>query len=63
LYHTEAQWDLSKKIKVFDLLIGGDARVYEVIPDGNNFVDFSRHCRKKQTTKDGSFGDNVYYKK
>jgi outer membrane receptor protein involved in Fe transport len=64
LYHTEAQWDLSKKIKVFDLLIGGDARVYEVIPDGNNFVDFSRPiAERNKPLKDGSFGDNVYYKK
>lgn len=64
MYHTEAQWDLSNKIKVFDLLIGGDARVYEVIPDGNNFVDFSRSiAERNKPAKDGSFGDNVYYKK
>jgi iron complex outermembrane recepter protein len=64
LYHTEAQWDLSNKIKIFDLLIGGDARVYEVIPDGNNFVDFSRSiAERNKPAKDGSFGDNVYYKK
>jgi len=42
LYHLEGQWDLSEKIKIFNLLIGGDARLYEIIPDGNNFVDFSR---------------------
>ncbi|MGE5108647.1 MAG: TonB-dependent receptor domain-containing protein, partial [Sphingobacteriales bacterium] len=64
LYHTEAQWDLSGKIKLFDLLIGGDARIYEVIPDGNNFVDFSRPIAERNTPlKDGSFGSNVYYKK
>ena len=64
LYHTEAQWDLSKKVKVFGLLVGGDARVYEVIPDGNNFVDFSRPIAERNLPlKDGSFGDNVYYKK
>ncbi|HTM93432.1 MAG TPA: TonB-dependent receptor [Flavisolibacter sp.] len=64
LYHTEAQWDLSKKIRVFDLLLGGDARIYEVIPDGNNFVDFSRSIAERNVPlKDGSFGDNVYYKK
>jgi len=64
LYHTEAQWDLSSYTKVFDLLVGGDARIYEVIPDGNNFVDFSRPIadRNKQLA-DGSFGSNVYYKK
>jgi len=64
LYHTEAQWDLSKKIKVFDLLIGGDARIYQVIPDGNNFVDFSRPIAERNTPlKDGSFGKDVLYKK
>lgn len=64
LYHTEAQWDLSSKINVFNLLIGGDARVYEIIPDGNNFVDFSRPINERnKPLKDGSFGDNVYYKK
>ncbi|MFL5811228.1 MAG: TonB-dependent receptor domain-containing protein, partial [Flavisolibacter sp.] len=64
LYHTEAQWDLSQKVKIFNLLVGGDARVYEIIPDGNNFVDFSRPIEERnKPLKDGSFGDNVYYKK
>ena len=64
MYHTEAQWDLSKQVKIFDLLIGGDARIYEIIPDGNNFVDFSRPIAERNTPlKDGSFGNNVYYKK
>jgi outer membrane cobalamin receptor len=63
-YHTDAQWDLSEKVKIFDLLIGADARVYEVIPDGNNFVDFSRPITERTTPlTDGSFGNNVYYKK
>ena len=71
MYHIEGQWDLSKKIKVVDLLIGADARVYEIIPDGNNFVDFSRPIedRNKPVAVDGKvpdsndFGNNVYYKK
>jgi hypothetical protein len=71
LYHTEAQWDLSKYTKVVDLLIGADARIYEIIPDGNNFVDFSRPIdeRNKPVVVDGkvpdssNFGSNVYYKK
>src|SRR5262249_46559655 len=64
LYHTEAQWDLSDKVKIFDLLIGGDARIYEIIPDGNNFVDFSRPIdERNKPTKDGDFGNHVYYKK
>jgi iron complex outermembrane recepter protein len=71
LYHTEAQWDLSSKVKIFDLLIGADARIYEIIPDGNNFVDFGRPIseRNKPVVVDGkipdssNFGANIYYKK
>src|SRR5688572_4483222 len=64
LYHTEAQWDLSKYVKVFNLLVGGDYRLYEIIPDGNNFVDFSRPVSERnKPLKDGSFGGNVYYNK
>jgi iron complex outermembrane recepter protein len=71
MYHIEGQWDLSKKVKVFDLLLGADARLYEIIPDGNNFVDFSRPIdeRNKPVSVDGKvpdsndFGKNVFYKK
>lgn len=64
LYHTEAQWDLSSKIQFINLLIGGDARVYEVIPDGNNFVDFTRPIdERNKPLENGSFGKNIYYKK
>lgn len=64
LYHTEAQWDLSSQVKFVDLLVGGDARVYQIIPDGNNFVDFTRSIAdRNKPLADGSFGDNVYYKK
>ncbi|MBC7937115.1 MAG: TonB-dependent receptor [Rhizobacter sp.] len=64
LYHVEGQWDLTEKVKCFNLLIGVDARVYELIPDGNNFVDFKRPIadRNKQLA-DGSFGEKTYYKK
>ncbi|HUH32347.1 MAG TPA: TonB-dependent receptor [Daejeonella sp.] len=63
-YHTDAQLDLTKNIRVFNLLVGADARIYEVIPDGNNFVDFSRpNADRNKPLADGSFGDNVYYKK
>ena len=64
MYHTEAQWDLTNTIKAFNLLIGGDARLYEIIPDGNNFVDFSRSiATRNKALPDGSFGDHVFYKK
>jgi iron complex outermembrane recepter protein len=63
-YHTDAQWDLSDKVKIAGLLVGADARIYEVIPDGNNFVDFSRPlAERNKPLADGSFGKNVYYKK
>lgn len=64
LYHTDVQYDFGNKISFVNLLVGADARIYEVIPDGNNFVDFSRPvAERNQPLKDGSFGKNVYYKK
>ena len=65
MYHLEGQWDLSKAVKYFDLLVGGDARIYQIIPDGNNFVDFSRSIadRNKLDSSSGNYGDYVYYKK
>jgi len=64
LYHVEGQWDLSKQVKYFDLLLGGDARMYEIIPDGNSFVDFSRPIPDRGTPlADGSYGKNIHYKK
>ena len=63
-YHTDAQWDLKGKVKFVDLLVGADLRIYEVIPDGNNFVDFSRPVAERNTPlEDGSFGKNVFYTK
>jgi len=59
MYHADGQWDFTDKIKFANLLVGLDARVYEVIPDGNNFVDFSRPISER--TQPG--GNNVYYKK
>ncbi|SMC94403.1 TonB-dependent receptor [Pedobacter nyackensis] len=64
LYNLEGQWDLSKQVKIFDLLIGADARLYDIIPDGNNFVDFKRPINERNIPlADGSFGEDVYYKK
>ncbi|MGC4100015.1 TonB-dependent receptor [Ferruginibacter sp.] len=64
LYHVEGQWDLTSKVKYFNLLVGGDARIYALIPDGNNFVDFSRPIAERNTPlADGSFGSDTYYKK
>ena len=44
MYNAEAQLDLTNYIKVFDVLVGSDVRVYQIIPDGNNFVDFRSFC-------------------
>ncbi|MCC3153570.1 TonB-dependent receptor [Hymenobacter sp. BT770] len=58
-YHTEGTWSLGNRIKFADVLLGADARLYEVIPDGNNFVDFSRPLAER--IQPG--GTNQYYKK
>ena len=64
LYHVEGQLDLTKQVKYFSMLIGADARLYQVIPDGNNFVDFKRPIAQRNIPQaDGSFGRNIYYKK
>jgi hypothetical protein len=53
------QWDLSKHVRWITLIAGADARVYEVIPDGNNFVDFSRPPAERSLPG----GNNQYYSK
>ncbi|MDO7886483.1 TonB-dependent receptor [Hymenobacter cheonanensis] len=58
-YHTEGLWNLGQRVKFVDLLLGADARVYQIIPDGNNFVDFSRPLAERSQPG----GDYVYYKK
>ncbi|SEA42292.1 TonB-dependent receptor domain-containing protein [Pedobacter hartonius] len=63
-YNFEGQWDLSKAVKYFDLLVGGDTRIYQIIPDGNSFVDFSRPIAdRNKELPDGTYGKNIYYKK
>lgn len=64
LYHADVQYDFEEKIKFVHILAGADMRIYEVIPDGNNFVDFSRPlAERNKPGKDGGFGANVYYRK
>ncbi|WP_292010963.1 TonB-dependent receptor [Chryseobacterium sp.] len=63
-YNIDATYNLSRYVKYFDLLVGADYRVYSVLPDGNNFVDFNRPVVERNTPlADGSFGDNQLYKK
>lgn len=59
LYHSDFQWNLNKYIPWATVLVGADARVYEVIPDGNNFVDFSRPIAERNLPG----GKNQYYSK
>ncbi len=60
LYHSDIQYDLSKyTTKIVDVLLGADGRLYDVIPDGNNFVDFSRPISERNQPG----GKDVYYGK
>ncbi len=62
-YHFDFEYNFSK-IKWANILVGADYRLYEVIPDGNTFVDFSRPIAERtQPDKDGSYGKNQYYRK
>ncbi len=58
-YHTEGTWNLRRYIKFADVLVGADYRAYEIIPDGNNFVDFSKPIDKRNTPG----GKNIWYAK
>lgn len=62
-YHADFQYHFSQ-IKWANLLAGADYRLYEVIPDGNTFVDFSRPLNERtEADKNGRFGQNQYYRK
>ncbi len=62
-YHLDFQYNFSK-IKWATILVGADARLFSVIPDGNTFVDFSRPIAERTVPlKDGSFGKNQHYSK
>lgn len=63
-YQTEMTYDLSRFVKVFNLLVGADYRLYSITPDGNNFVDFERPVSERNIPlSDGTFGNNVIYQK
>ncbi|MBC7775269.1 MAG: TonB-dependent receptor [Phycisphaerae bacterium] len=62
-YHFDFQYNFSK-IKWANVLIGADYRRYEVIPDGNTFVDFSRPVAERTLVdENGNFGKNQIYTK
>ncbi|ASW73490.1 energy transducer TonB [Chryseobacterium piperi] len=63
-YQGELTYDLSRLVKIFNLLAGIDYRLYSITPDGNNFVDFSRPVNERNTPlPDGTFGKDVTYQK
>jgi outer membrane receptor protein involved in Fe transport len=62
-YHADFQYNFSK-IKWANILVGADYRLFEVIPDGNTFVDFDRPLAERTVAdKDGSFGNKQLYRK
>lgn len=39
LHHIEGQWDLSNRVRVIDLLVGGNFRMYDMFTNGTLFDD------------------------
>ncbi|ASK29349.1 energy transducer TonB [Chryseobacterium sp. T16E-39] len=63
-YQGELTYDLSRFVKIFNLLAGIDYRLYSITPDGNNFVDFDRPVKERNTPlSNGTFGKDVIYQK
>lgn len=58
-YHAEGTWNLRRYVHFIDLLVGADYRTYEIIPDGNNFVDLTKPLDKRNTPG----GKNIWYGK
>lgn len=58
-YHAEGTWNLRKYIHFADVLVGADYRTYEIIPDGNNFVDFTKALADRNTPG----GKHIWYGK
>lgn len=58
-YHVEGTWNLRKFIHFADVLVGADYRTYEIIPDGNNFVDFTKALADRNTPG----GKHIWYGK
>ncbi|MDQ6902212.1 MAG: TonB-dependent receptor, partial [Bacteroidota bacterium] len=50
---------LHKYIQFVNVLVGADYRLYDLIPDGNNFVDFNKTIDKRNTPG----GKNIHYGK
>lgn len=58
-YHVEGRWNLKRYLKPVDVLVGADYRLFEIIPDGNNFVDFT----KAPDQRNQAGGQHLFYGK
>ena len=58
-YQAEGTWNLHKYIHFANVLVGADYRLYDLIPDGNNFVDFSKPLAKRNSPG----GKDIHYGK
>ncbi|WP_247236604.1 TonB-dependent receptor [Telluribacter sp. SYSU D00476] len=55
LFHTEGQYDLSSRVRLFHLLVGYDYRLYSVFPDGNYFINPVEEGKNLLYRKGGAF--------
>lgn len=58
-YQAEGTWNLHKYVSFVNILVGADYRLYDLIPDGNNFVDFNKPINKRNTPG----GSDIHYGK
>lgn len=58
-YQAEGTYSLGRYIKWVNILVGGDYRLYDLVPDGNNFVDFTKPLKDRNTPG----GKNITYGK
>ena len=49
-YHTEGQYDLSRTIRVVDLLVGANFRMYDMFTNGTLFDDVDNKILIKEET-------------
>ena len=47
-YHIEGQYDFSNKIKVIDILVGGNFRMYDMFTNGTLFDDLNNSIKIKE---------------
>ena len=47
-YHAEGQYDFSNKIKVLDILVGGNFRMYDMFTNGTLFDDLNNNITIKE---------------